>query len=115
MKRNFPVIVLFLCLFAIPARSEIKTWITKGGGGNVTNTVSANQVLEVLTIALDTGTVLDVSTDGQTVTLGGGNLMVPAPFIVAGPATLVIRRSGASTQGNLITVRISSKEPARNQ
>jgi hypothetical protein len=93
------------------SQSQLKTWVQPAGSSaNLTNTISANQVIEILSVALDTATSIDVTVGGNTVTFGNGNLTTPVPFVVAGPATLTIRKTSSGGLGGLVTFRLSEKQ-----
>lgn len=107
-------LVICLCgLLALTpaARAEIQTWVYQPGDPSLTNTITSTQVIEFLSVSMDTDTAIDVLVKNQSVTFGRDGLPVPAPFAIAGPANIVVRHRGTTGQGAFFTVRISSTEP----
>lgn len=94
---------------------RLMTWVhTSGNSINLTNTLATNQVMEILSTAMDTSSQIDVVVKEETLSFGqgGGLLAPPIPFVVAGPATVVFRRTSSGGVGGLITYRISAQNMA---
>jgi hypothetical protein len=91
------------------AQGQLMTWIQSSGAStSLTNVLSTNQVMEILSTSTDSSSQIDVTVANQTVSFGGtGNLAQPTPFVVAGPATVIFRRTASGGSGGLITYRVS--------
>src|SRR5438045_826115 len=104
--------IFILAAAAMPASAEITTWIQPSNATSAfTNVLSANQVLEVLSVTSDSSTTIEVTANGQAVTFGN-NVLPPVPFIVAGPATIIARKTASGGSGGLLTFRVTEKEKA---
>ncbi|MFN7138003.1 MAG: hypothetical protein ACK4UN_01545 [Limisphaerales bacterium] len=111
MRRfSIPVILLFLSITPLIHAQTLATWIFPPNVTTNQNLVLApNQVMEVVSITLDNSASIDVTTgEGQTVTFGaGGNPLVPTPLVVAGPATVSLRKTTSGPHGSLMTFRVT--------
>jgi hypothetical protein len=107
--------VFLLCGVALSSPAQqVVTWINPPGQVTAqTNVLAANQILEVVSVGLDTHSAIEVTVGGNSVVFGsGGNSTLPQPFIVAGPAQVVFRQVSATTTGAMFTYSISSLQPA---
>ncbi len=106
---------LFLLIFftgVLSMHAQVTTWLQPTTvSTNMAITIEANQVLEILSLALDPSSSLDVVRGDQKVTLGsGGNPNLPYPLVLAGPATITLRKTSTGGQGSLMTFRIGSAQ-----
>jgi hypothetical protein len=102
--------VMFAFILAMSAHAQT-TWIGASGvASSITNTLTAAQVLDIITMAVDDTVQIQVIANNQTVSFGStGNPNTPAPFVVAGPATVIFRKTSTAGSGTMITYRISDK------
>lgn len=85
------------------------TWIQpRNVTTNQTLLLGQNQVMEVLSLSLDRSTAIDITIEGQTLTFGTGGVTdrLPQPLVVAGPATVVMRRPTSGDEGSIMTFRV---------
>jgi hypothetical protein len=83
LKRVSTVSLLFssLSLFA-QTQAPLMTWIqTSGSPSNLTNVLSTNQVMEIVSLSMDNSSQIDVTVQDQTLSFGqgaGGGVTRPA-------------------------------------
>lgn len=115
MKLKLVLLAAALFMTFTASAQTLGTWIIPA---NITTNhsllIAPNQVAEVLSLTLDDTTSLTVTIDGQNVTFGAGDTateVVPTPLIVAGPATISFSRTTSSSEGSLLTYRVSQVTP----
>ncbi len=101
-------VALGIGLWALEAQGQLFSWVQPAGRTMEHKLVlSTNQFMEVLSVSLDSSASIDVTVGEDTVTLGtGGNPNIPVPMIIAGPATVVLRKSSTAGPGTLVTFRL---------
>jgi len=117
MKKSAALLILlFTGLILNAAAQTVTTWIQpRNLTTNQTLLLGQSQVMEVITLLLDSSTSLDITIENQTLTFGRNGInAIPQNLVIAGPATIVMRRSTAGDEGSLMTFRISeTKKPER--
>ena len=101
---------------ALPAMAQT-TWICPASSAlALTNVLSTNQVMEIWSASYDSNTALDVIIGDQTVSLGAGSggATVPSPLIMAGPATIIFRKTSTGGAGCMFTYKITDKDKAES-
>src|SRR5688500_11703277 len=102
MKR---LILSSLLLFAaiIPATAQVTTtWLQPTSlTTNMSVDLGPTQVMEVLSVAFDPASPIDIVMGSQKVTLGsGGNPHIPHPLVISGPSTVVFKKTSTGGQGS---------------
>lgn len=101
------------------ATTRFDTWIQTKTQPGLTNVLSANQVMEILTISMDSASIIEVIANGETIAFGQRqDRIYPTPFVIAGPATVILRRDSTGGSGSMMTYRITEKAsqaPERRQ
>jgi hypothetical protein len=104
--------IVALALFASAVQAQFNTVILPSAGIFAqTNVLGTNQVMEIMTTSFGASGVIDVTANQATVSFGQGSLLVPAPFVIAGPAMVVFRKTSTGGEGGLITYRIMTEQP----
>ncbi|MBA4148344.1 MAG: hypothetical protein H0X66_09535 [Verrucomicrobia bacterium] len=94
--------------FSLSAQT-VTTWIQpRNVTTNQTLLLGQNQVMEVLSLIMDRSTAIDITVGEQTITLGTGGVteFFPNQVVVAGPATVVMRRPSSGDQASMMTFRV---------
>ena len=122
MKLKFALFASALLMTLSASAQTLGTWIL---APNVTTNysliIAPNQVAEVLSLTMDETTSLNVTANNQTIVFGSGTdatEITPLPLVVAGPATLNFGRTTSSSEGSLLTYRVSQvtpQQPATNR
>ena len=107
----FQKLLLLVFFFVAPfigAAQELKTWVgSMTTASALTNSVPANQMLEIISGFLDSDSSIEVTVDGQMFVMGSGGAGFTLPFVVAGPATVVFRKTNGGGKGLIVTYRTS--------
>ena len=103
--------ILLVLSGASSSFAQLSTWIAgEGSSASLTNTISATQTVEFISASFDTGTVMEIIMGDQMMKFGSGSgANVPTPFVVAGPATFIFRKTSGGS-GSLFTYRIGDKD-----
>ena len=114
MKKLSALLILVFLGTTLPLQAQtVTTWIQpRNLTTNQTLLLGQNQVMEVMSLLLDNSTSIDITVEGQTLTLGrnGVNTYIPPTLVIAGPATVVMRRSVSGDEGSMMTFRVMQIE-----
>ncbi len=107
-KVVLPVLLVSVSLTA--KAQQVKTWIcTASSAGGVTNNLAANQVLEILSAAYEPDTEITVTRQNDELRLVNGAANLSVPFLIAGPAVVVFRKTATGGTGTMISYRITTQ------
>lgn len=113
MKRLYKSLlpVLFVCCSFAASGQQIKTWMCPASSANAyTNTLAANQVMEILSGSFEPDSQVDIIMGQQTLRMGNGGANLSVPFVIAGPAVVVFKKTATGGQGTIISYRISQQQ-----
>ena len=102
------LIVSCVCLSANTHAQQIKTWMCPASdAGSNTNAVPAGYVLEALSASFEPDSQVEITIGKDTLRMGNGGANLGLPLVVAGPATVIFRKTATGGQGTIVTYRIS--------
>ncbi len=110
MKLIFKLMALLTLTFSATAQS---TWICPASSAlALTNVLGTNQIMEIWSASYDSNTAMDVEMGDQKVSFGAGSsgATIPTPFIMAGPATVIFRKTSTGGAGCMFTYKILDKD-----
>ena len=104
-------LILFLPIFLLgllSANAQVVTWINpESNSTNHSVVINQGQVMEVLSIALDNSSSVQLISGTEEMTLGSpGNPNIPYPLVIAGPSTVIFKKTSTGGQGSMMTFRI---------
>lgn len=104
-------LTLLLPLFfagLLSAQAQVVTWINpENAATNRSVVINSGQVMEVLSIVLDSSSSVQIISGTDELTLGTpGNPNVPYPLVIAGPTTVVFKKTSTGGQGSMLTFRV---------
>ena len=111
--KKLTVLFAFLFVSLLSAKAQVVTWINpESNATNHSVVINSGQVLEVLSVALDNSSSIQLINGSEELTLGSpGNPSIPYPLVIAGPMTMVFKKTSTGGQGSMMTFRVVEGGP----
>ncbi|MDB6028839.1 MAG: hypothetical protein JWM68_5062 [Verrucomicrobiales bacterium] len=105
-KPAIALVILFIGFTA--SAQQIKTWMCpKSSAGSFTNTLAANQVMEILSASFEPDSQIEVTIGTDKLMMGNGGATLNTPMVLAGPAIIIFKKTSTGGLGTIISYRIT--------